>query len=199
MDLLNIMENWNTLCTKENFIGLGSTRKVYRLGEYVVKVHLNHIGHLQSLREQEIYQSMKQTKFAQIFSPIFYVNKEICIQQYYQEIPMYDNQSYDIHEHRGDWTFPAYYEECIKILDSEWDVFDIGDSCNYGINEQRKLVLIDYGMSKTIYEKEWVPAAEKGSIPQIEVHICSACGIKKEIRMYGKTDLDIRCVACGKE
>lgn len=199
LTLLDIMENWDTLCTKENFIGLGSTRKVYCLGKYVVKKHLNRIGYLQSLRELEIYTSMKQTKYAHIFSPVFYVNKEICIQQYYQEVPMYDNQTFDIQEKKGLWEFPSYYEECIEVLDKEWDVFDIRDSSNYGMNERRVLVLIDYGMSKTLYEKEWVPAAEKGDIPQIEVHICGTCGIKKEIRMYGKNDLDIRCITCGKE
>ncbi|MBB2479294.1 protein kinase [Bacillus sp. APMAM] len=199
IDLLDFIENWHSLCTKENFIGLGSTRKVYRFNEYVIKVHLNHIGYLQSLRELEIYQYIKQTKYAHIFSPVFYVDKEVCIQQYYQEVPMYDNQTFDIHERSGYWTFPIHYDECIEVLDNEWDVFDIKDSSNYGINEKQKLVLIDYGMSKTLYEKEWVPAAEKGEVPQIEVHICRGCGTQKEIRMYGKDDSDIRCIACGKE
>lgn len=49
IELANLIENWTIYCTKNNFIGLGSSRKVYRFKEFVIKVHLNHIGYYQSL------------------------------------------------------------------------------------------------------------------------------------------------------
>lgn len=34
-----IMENWDRYCTDENFVGIGSTRKVYIVCDYVVKIN----------------------------------------------------------------------------------------------------------------------------------------------------------------
>lgn len=67
------------------------------------------------------------------------------------------------------------------------------------MNDKNELVLIDYGMSKKLYEEAWVPAAERGEVPQIEVDICECCGIEREIRMYGEQDQVKQCFACGKE
>lgn len=195
----DLIENWRFYCTKDQFIGLGSTRKVYRVNDFVIKVHLNGIGYAQSKREQLIYDHMKEMKFRHLFAAVHHVNEQFCVQDYYNEVPMDDHQSFDIDERRGFWEFPKEYDACLKVLDEEWDAFDMKDSSNYGINENKELILIDYGMSKTLYEQEWVPAAERGEIPQIEVHRCTCCGVKKEIRMYGDNDLDIRCIACGKE
>ena len=67
------------------------------------------------------------------------------------------------------------------------------------MNEQGKLTFIDYGISKNLYTNSWVPLAEAGIIPQIDVEVCGMCGLKKELRMYGDHDLDQRCYSCGKE
>lgn len=96
-------------------------------------------------------------------------------------------------------SFLLINDECIAVLDQKWDAFDLKDSSNYGLNEHQELILIDYGMSKTLYNQEWIPAVERGEIPQIEIHICNVCRFKKEIRMYGKSDYDMRCISCGKE
>lgn len=55
------------------------------------------------------------------------------------------------------------------------------------------------GMTKTLYENKWVPLAEASILAQIAFERCQSCGIEKEMRTYGKGDLDRRCVACEKE
>lgn len=46
--LKQIIQSWDQYCRDENFIGIGSTRKVYRVLDYVIKVHLHPIGYKQS-------------------------------------------------------------------------------------------------------------------------------------------------------
>ncbi len=87
----------------------------------------------------------------------------------------------------------------MELLDKEFDSFDLKDSSNYGLNKEGKLTFIDYGMTKSLYEKQWVPLAESGILPQIDFDHCSVCGKKKELRMYGDSDHDKRCYSCGKE
>ncbi|GEL77853.1 hypothetical protein [Tenuibacillus multivorans] len=195
----SLIDNWRTICIKKNFIGIGSTRKVYRMNDRVIKVHLNSLGYHQSRREYEIYNDLIGTEFARLLAPIEYVDKNICLQKYYREVPMHHNQSFDIQKRSGNWSIPRNYEATIKLLDEVYDAFDLKDSSNYGIDERGELVLIDYGMSKKIYESQWVPKVENGEIPQIEFSTCEQCGEKKEIRVYGENDSDIRCVDCGKE
>lgn len=50
---------------------------------------------------------MKKSKFAPIFAPVFFVNHKISIQKFYEQIPMYDDQSFDIKERTGYWKFSA--------------------------------------------------------------------------------------------
>ena len=199
MTITEIVENRADICTEDHFVGIGSTRKVYRWKDFVVKVNLHSIGHQQSIRELEIYEYMQANGFGELFAPTYYVDEEICIQQYFPELPMMDHQSYDIHEQSEFQKFPNKYKECVELLDEKFDIFDIKDSSNYGLNERSELVFIDYGMSKKLYEDAWVPAAENGEIPQIDVLACDKCGIVKEIRMYGEADSLIRCHSCGKE
>jgi len=54
-------------------------------------------------------------------------------------------------------------------------------------------------MSKTLYEKEWVPLAEMGILPQLYFEKCTNCGVEKELRIYGDSDMDRRCFTCGKQ
>ncbi len=87
----------------------------------------------------------------------------------------------------------------LHVIDKELDGFDFKDSGNYGLNEEGLLVLIDYGMTKKLYEEQWVPLAEAGTLPQIHFEKCRICKIEKELRMYGENDTDNRCVSCGKD
>ncbi|WP_100011324.1 protein kinase [Lentibacillus sediminis] len=194
----SLAENWKDSCTPANFIGAGSTRRVYRHGEYVVKIHMHPMGHQQSIREEELYDYMNENGLGHLFAPVYLVNEHICIQRYYEPIPMVDHQTFDLTERDGDWVIPEKYEQCLQMLDQEFDAFDLKDSSNYGLNEKRELVFIDYGMTKKLYEQAWVPAAERGDVPQIDVLPCLVCGIEKEIRLYGEKDTDKRCLECGK-
>ncbi|QUW20275.1 hypothetical protein JSQ81_10325 [Sporosarcina sp. Marseille-Q4063] len=184
--IAELLRDWQSFCVENNFVGIGSTRKVYRWENYVFKVNLHEIGYLQSQRELEIYKYMKKNDFGKMFAPTYYADEQVCIQHYFKELPMYDYQSFDINERVGFWDFPNQFEECLELLDTKFDVFDIRDSSNYGLNNKNELVLIDYGMSKTLYETAWVPAAENGEVPQIEIEVCEACGIKKSCEFTGK-------------
>jgi len=197
--IAELLQDWKKHCTEENFIGIGSTRKVFRYGDYVIKVNLHEMGYSQSLKEQQIYEYMKFEGYGHLFAQVYFVNEEVCIQAYYNALPMFDHLTFDVKEREGYWKFPNQYEDCIEILDKKFDSFDFKDSSNYGLNENQELVLIDYGMSKDLYNEQWILAVERGEVPHIEVHECVICGIKKEIRTYGKTDHDKRCLKCGKE
>ncbi|WP_255505198.1 hypothetical protein [Lysinibacillus sphaericus] len=83
---------------------------------------------------------------------------------------------------------PNLFDEVLEILDKNFDCFDLIDSSNYGLNNYGKLVFIDYGMTKKLYEKEWVPLAEEGILPQIHFDFCIVCGLEKELRIYGDDD-----------
>jgi hypothetical protein len=193
------IHNWRVFCTDENFIGIGSTRKVYRHEGYAIKVHLHPLGFKQSQKEMEIYQFMKAEGLGSLFAETFYTDESVSIQKYHQPLPLINNQSYEIDIKSDSNLFTPDFEKALAILDAEFDSFDIKDSSNYGYNCEKQLVFIDYGMTRKLYEKEWVPLAEKGSLPQIHFEPCVSCGIEKELRMYGDHDEDKRCLQCGKE
>ncbi|MFD2629482.1 protein kinase [Oceanobacillus kapialis] len=197
--LSDIIKNWNTYCVERNFVGIGSTRKVHRIADYVVKVHLHPIGYKQSQKELEIYKAMVQKGLTKFFAETYYVDEYISVQKYYQQLEIIDNQSFEIDMKKDIPLIPKGYEDVLVLLDKDFDCFDLKDSSNYGLNEEGKIVFIDYGMSKSLYEKQWVPLAEAGVIPQIDYDYCNSCGEKKELRMYGVHDQDKRCYDCGKE
>ena len=114
-----------------------------------------------------------------------------------KQLPLEQECTYEL-DYKSDARMTKDLAEALRILDKELDGFDFFDSGNYGLNGQGQLVLIDFGMTKTLYEQEWVPLAEAGILPQIYSKVCSSCGIEKPIRLYGEQDTDIRCVACGK-
>ncbi|KZE36393.1 hypothetical protein AV656_14720 [Bhargavaea cecembensis] len=194
-----LIRDWRTYCTEENFLGIGSSRKVYKAGEWVIKVHLHPIGHLQSLNEMVICNAMKAKGLGSMFAEVHYVDERIAIQRYCAPIKRMNNQSFEIDMKEHASLLPDHYEEALRTLDREFEGFDLKDSDNYGLNKRRKLVFIDYGMTRSLYEKEWVPLAESGVLPQIDFDVCDRCGEKKELRMYGKADQDKRCYSCGKE
>lgn len=194
-----IIQNWNQYCIDENFVGLGSTRKVYRVLDYVIKVHLHPIGYKQSKNELEIYTSMADKGLDRLFAQTYYVDEFISVQKYYKPLELKNNQSYEVKVEENRRLIPNLFDEVLEILDKNFECFDLIDSSNYGLNNDGKLVFIDYGMTKKLYEKEWVPLAEVGILPQIHFDFCIICRLEKELRMYGDDDKDKRCYDCGKE
>lgn len=142
---------------------------------------------------------MAERGLSQLIAQTYYVDEYISIQKYYTPLDLSDNQSYEIHPEEHRHFIPVLLEEALKILDQKFDRFDLRDRSNFGIDHNDKLVFTDYGTTKSFYEKEWVPLAEEGILPQILFDVCRICGVKKELRMYGKQDQDKRCFDCGKE
>ena len=197
--LEQLIQNWKVYCKNVNFVGIGSTRKVYRIDDYVVKVHLHTLGYKQSLNELNIYTSMVAKGLDMLLAPTYYVDESISVQKYYRPLDLKDNQTYEINEQEHTFILPTFYERVLHILDQDFDCFDLNDSSNYGLNSDGKIVFTDYGMTKSLYEQEWVPLAEEGVLPQIHFDFCNVCGLEKELRMYGENDRDSRCYECGKE
>ncbi|MGE7925521.1 protein kinase [Viridibacillus arvi] len=193
-----IISNWQPYCIEENCIGIGSTRKVYRVDEFVIKVHLHPIGYKQSLNEIEIYEYMKARNVSDLLAEMVYVNEDICIQRYYENLELKNNQTYELNVVE-DCRIPPKLKALLRELDQRFDSFDLKDSSNFGLDAEGNLVLIDFGMTKSLYETEWVPLAEVGKLPQIYFEKCRVCGIDKELRMYGQKDKDRRCYDCGKQ
>ncbi|WP_347790146.1 hypothetical protein [Solibacillus sp. CAU 1738] len=127
-----------------------------------------------------------------------FINERMIIQPFYEQLPLENYQTYDL-DLEGDIRLTKDLKTALNIIDKELDGFDFFDSGNFGLDADGSLVLIDYGMTKAMYEKQWVPLAEAGVLPQIYFEKCSVCHIEKGLRMYGKLDIDKRCVACGKE
>lgn len=143
--LNELSENWNKYCSEENFIGIGSTRKVYRVDEYVIKLHLHKLGYKQSQNELHIYNVMAEKGL--------HVDETISIQKYSQPLELKNHQSFEIDGNIDAQLIPDLYEEVLELLDQDFDCYDLKDSSNYGMNEQGKLTFIDYGMSKNLYTR----------------------------------------------
>jgi hypothetical protein len=197
--LEHLIQNWKVYCKNENFVGIGSTRKVYRIADYVVKVHLHPLGYKQSHNELNTYTSMVAKGLHMLLAPTYYVDESISVQKYYRPLDLKDNETYEINVQEHTYLLPNFYERVLHILDQEFECFDLKDSSNYGLNSDGEIVFTDYGMTKSLYEHEWVPLAEEGVLPQIHFNFCNVCGLGKELRMYGENDRDNRCYECGKE
>ena len=197
--LKELVNNWELYCTEKNYIGIGSTRKVFRVNDYVIKQHLHPLGFKQSLKEIEIYHHIKNIGLSELFAEVYYVNELMSIQRFYKSLELLNNQTYKLNISSENKLIPKQYNEALKLLDKEFDSFDLKDSGNYGLNKKNNIVFIDYGMTKNIYEMEWVPLAEAGILPQIYYEKCSVCEIEKELRIYGEKDKDKRCYTCGKQ
>lgn len=197
MDNLNWVNEIESILKDANMVGIGSTRKVYKYKHYVIKTFLHPLGYKQSMNEKHMYAILHSKGIAEHIAPVLFLNEHYMVQPYYEQLPLELECTYDL-DLKSDTRLTKDLVDALRILDTELDGFDFLDSGNYGLNEQGELVLIDFGMTKTLYEKEWVPLAEEGILPQIFSKVCSSCGIEKEIRLYGEKDTDIRCVACGK-
>lgn len=186
------------LFDEENFIGIGSTRKVYRIEDVVVKKHLHELGYMQSVNEQNIYNDLLAKDLANNIAPILFVNGKFAVQPFYEALPLQNGETYDL-DWKADQRITTDLRQALAEISENLDGFDLKDSGNYGIDSEGKLVLIDYGMTKNLYEDQWVPLAEAEVLPQIYFEHCQVCGQEKELRIYGEADRDRRCAACGKE
>ena len=197
MDTLNWVNEIEFILKEANMIGIGSTRKVYKYKNYVIKTFLHPLGYKQSMNEKHMYDVLHEKGIAEHIAPVLFLNEHYMVQPLFQPLPLEQECTYDLNL-QSDPRLTKDLSKALQLLDSELDGFDFLDSGNYGLNNQGELVLIDYGMTKTLYEQEWVPLAEAGILPQIYSKMCNSCGIEKDIRLYGEQDTDIRCVACGK-
>ena len=197
-DIQYILNHLDEILTDENFTGIGSTRKAYRYGPFVIKKYLHEIGYLQTKNEAACYRTLQTRGLADHIAPILYFDEDIMIQSYCEQLPLINHCSYDLNL-QEDSRLTADLKEALSVIDKELDGFDFRDSGNYGLDGDGNLLLIDYGMTKELYENRWVPLAEAGVLPQISFETCQACDLEKEIRTYGKEDTDRRCVDCGKE
>ena len=197
-DIHYILKRLDEILTNENFIGIGSSRKAYRYKQFVIKKHLHEIGYLQTKNEAACYKILQARGLTDHIAPILYFDENIMIQPYFEQLPLINHCSYDL-ELQEDSRLPVDLQEALSIIDKELDGFDFRDSGNYGLDGDGNLQLIDYGMTKKLYESRWVPLAEAGVLPQISFEKCQSCGMEKEIRTYGKADMDRRCLDCGKE
>lgn len=198
MKISNVAENIEDIIKNAEMIGIGSTRKVYRYEHFVIKTFLHPIGYAQSKNENEMYKSLKKLGLEKHIAPILSMSEKYVVQPFYKQLPLNDHCSYDL-DLENDSRMTEDLKAALHVIDKELDGFDFKDSGNYGLNEVGHLVLIDYGMTKTLYEEQWVPLAEAGTLPQFRFEKCQVCNIQKELRMYGETDTDNRCTSCGKD
>ncbi|MBM7699728.1 hypothetical protein [Kurthia huakuii] len=182
--------------TVGKFIGLGSTRKVDRFDQFVVKTFLHPLGEKQSHLEQQMYERLYQENLHANVAPILHMDENVCVQPYYRPVPA-DLGNYAI-DFETDPRVTDSLRQAIHLLKDEMDCYDIFDSSNYALNKEGKLMLIDYGMTYEMYMTEWLPLARQGILPQISMGRCESCGVVKELRLYGEDDPDRRCVSCGK-
>lgn len=198
MNISKVVENIEDLLKQAEIIGIGSTRKVYRFEDIVIKTFLHPIGYVQSKNEYEMYKSLEIQGLVKHIAPILFLSEKYVVQPFYEQLPLHNHCSYDI-DLENDPRMLEDLKTAIEVIDQELDGFDFKDSGNYGLNEEGHLVLIDYGMTKKLYEEQWVPLAEAGTLPQIRFEKCRVCNMEKELRMYGENDTDNRCMTCGKE
>ncbi len=59
MDISSVLENVDELIKNAEMIGVGSTRKVYRYENLVIKTFLHPIGYTQSKNEDDMYKSLE--------------------------------------------------------------------------------------------------------------------------------------------
>ena len=198
MNITTVLENVDELIKNAEMIGIGSTRKVFRYEDFVIKTFLHPIGYAQSKNEYDMYKSLEALGLEKHIAPNLFISEKYVIQPFYEQLPLNNNCSYDI-DLEMDSRMTEDLKTALNVIDKELDGFDFEDSGNYGLDKDGKLILIDYGMTKKLYEEQWVPLAEGGTLPQIRFEKCRVCNVEKELRMYGENDTDNRCVDCGKD
>ena len=182
MNISTVLENVDERIKNAALIGIGSTRKVYRFNDFVIKTFLHPIGFAQSKNEYAMYKSLEALGLEKHIAPILYLSEKYAIQPFYEQLPLNNNCSYDL-DLELDSRMTEDLKTALTIIDKELDGFDFKDSGNYGIDKDGKLVLIDYGMTKKLYEEQWVPLAEVGTLPQIRYDKCRVCKVEKELNV----------------
>ncbi|WP_374966748.1 protein kinase [Lysinibacillus sp. RS5] len=142
-NVIEIVRNVDQLMIPENFVGIGSTRKVFRFKHWVIKKHLHEIGYIQSQNEQKIHQALKKVGLANYIAPILYLDEKISIQPYVQTLPLVNGETFDI-DYKTDLRISVNLKEAIEEIERAHDGFDFLDSSNYGEDDQSQLILIDY-------------------------------------------------------
>jgi len=186
MNISTVLENVDEIIKNAEMIGIGSTRKVFRYEDIVIKTFLHPIGYAQSKNEFDMYKRLMTLGLEKHIAPILYLSEKYAIQPFYEQLPLKNNCSYDI-DIEIDSRITEDLKTALNVIDKELDGFDFKDSGNYGLTKDGKLILIDYGMTKKLYEEQWVPLAEEGKLPQIRFEKCRICNVEKEIRMYGES------------
>ena len=147
LDISSVLENVDELIKNAEMIGVGSTRKVYRYENLVIKTFLQPIGYTQSKNEYDMYISLEAIGLEKHIAPILFINEKYVIQPFYEQLPLKNHCSYDL-DLEADSRMTEDLKAALHVIDKELDGFDFKDSGNYGLNEVGLLVLIDYGMTK---------------------------------------------------
>ncbi|MER2031067.1 MAG: hypothetical protein ABS903_18045 [Solibacillus sp.] len=72
MNISKVVENIEDLLKRAEMIGIGSTRKVYRFEDIVIKTFLHPIGYAQSKNEYEMYKSLEIQGLEKHIAPILF-------------------------------------------------------------------------------------------------------------------------------
>lgn len=119
-----VVNKASEIMNSQNFIGIGSTRKVYKYENLVVKKHLHEIGHLQSIKEQEIYSEMNRKGKAQYLASVLHADEKLSIQPFYEPLPLKNGETYNI-ELETDNRSTTELREVIEEIDKKYDGFDL--------------------------------------------------------------------------
>lgn len=123
MNISPLLENVEQLIKNAEMIGLGSTRKVYRYDDFVIKTFLHPIGYAQSKNEYEMYKSLEALGLEKHIAPILYISEKYVVQPFYEQLPLINNSSYDV-DLKTDSRMTEDLKAALNVIDTELDGFD---------------------------------------------------------------------------
>ncbi|WP_107841182.1 hypothetical protein [Metasolibacillus meyeri] len=88
MDITHITQNINQVLRQAQFIGVGSTRKVYRFTNVAIKTFLHPIGYSQSQNELHMYNLLVAQGLADHIAPVLYLDEQYMFQPYFEQLPL---------------------------------------------------------------------------------------------------------------
>ena len=189
-----------TYCMDQQKVGLGSTRAVYRHGDYVIKKHLHAVGYQQSQNEQCFYRLLKEKAMDENVGAIHYVSESHMIGEYVTPLPVYDDGTgYDLHDFVPEEPNERYHPTHTAATDflvEQGVVYDeLLYSTNAGVNQQGFIVYVDYGMTHelSIAHQQGV---ENGDIPIYLHDECDGCREVKVCRVFDN-QTEIICLDCA--
>lgn len=127
MNISKVVENIGDLLKQAEMIGIGSTRKVYRFEDIVIKTFLHPIGYVQSKNEYEMYKSLEMQGLDKHIAPILFLSEKYVVQPFYEQLPLHNYCSYDI-DLENDPRMMEDLKTAIEVIDQELDGFDFKDS-----------------------------------------------------------------------